>query len=167
MMWLAIRLNDPSLPSVAKKAPLPAGRGRGIAVHESFNSFVAQVAEVTVHEDRSFSVDRVVIAVDCGIAVNPDVVRAQMEGGMAFGLSAALNSELTLEKGRVVQSNFHDYEVLRMDQMPAVEVHIVASAQPPTGVGEPATPVIAPAVANALSAVTGHWFDRLPLQLPA
>jgi isoquinoline 1-oxidoreductase beta subunit len=147
--------------------PLPAGRGRGIAVHESFNSFVAQVAEVTVHEDRSFSVDRVVIAVDCGIAVNPDVIRAQMEGGMAFGLSAALHSELTLEKGRVVQSNFHDYEVLRLEQMPAVEVHIVASAQPPTGVGEPATPVIAPAVANALSAVTGHWFDRLPLQLPA
>jgi len=147
--------------------PLPAGRGRGIAVHESFNSFVAQVAEVTVHEDRSFSVDRVVIAVDCGIAVNPDVIRAQMEGGMAFGLSAALHSELTLEKGRVVQSNFHDYEVLRLEQMPAVEVHIVASVQPPTGVGEPATPVIAAAVANALSAVTGHWFDRLPLQLPA
>ncbi len=147
--------------------PLPTGRGRGIAVHESFNSFVAQVAEVTVHEDRSFSVDRVVIAVDCGIAVNPDVIRAQMEGGMAFGLSAALLSELTLEKGRVVQSNFHDYKVLRLEQMPDVEVHIVASAQPPTGVGEPATPVIAPAVANALSAVTGHWFDRLPLQLPA
>jgi len=148
-------------------SPLPEGRGRGIAVHESFNSFVAQVAEVTVHEDRSFTVDRVVIAVDCGIAVNPDVIRAQMEGGMAFGLSAALHSELTLEGGRVVQSNFHDYKVLRMEDMPAVEVHIVASAQPPTGVGEPATPVIAPAVANALSAVTGHWFDRLPLQLPA
>jgi isoquinoline 1-oxidoreductase beta subunit len=148
-------------------SPLPAGRGRGIAVHESFNTCVAQVAEVSVHEDRSFSVDRVVIAVDCGVAVNPDVIRAQMEGGMAFGLSAALHSELTLEAGRVVQSNFHDYRVLRLKDMPAVEVHIVASAEPPTGVGEPATPVIAPAVANALSAVTGHWFDRLPLQLPA
>jgi isoquinoline 1-oxidoreductase beta subunit len=148
-------------------SPLPAGRGRGIAVHESFNSFVAQVAEVTVHADRSFSVDRVVIAVDCGVAVNPDVIQAQMEGGMAFGLSAALYSELTLEEGRVVQSNFHDYEVLTLEDMPAVEVHIVASAEPPTGVGEPATPVIAPAVANALSAVTGHWFDRLPLRLPA
>lgn len=148
-------------------SPLAPGRGRGIAVHESFNSYVAQVAEVTVHADKTFSVDRVVIAVDCGIAVNPDVVRAQMEGGMAFGLAAALNSELTLEQGRVVQSNFHDYRVLRIDEMPEVEVHIVTSTQPPTGVGEPATPVIAPAVANALSAATGQWFDRLPLQLSA
>lgn len=146
---------------------LAAGRGRGIAVHESFNSFVAQVAEVTVHRDNSFSVDRVVIAVDCGIAVNPDIVRAQMEGGMGFGLSAALSSELTLDEGRVVQSNFHDYTVLRIDQMPQVEVHIVTSAQPPTGVGEPATPVIAPAVANALSAASGQRFDRLPLKLSA
>jgi isoquinoline 1-oxidoreductase beta subunit len=146
---------------------LVAGRGRGIAVHESFNSYVAQVAEVTVHGDGGFSVDRVVIAVDCGLAVNPDVVQAQMEGGMAFGLAAALGSEITLKEGRVVQSNFHDYAVLHIGQMPKVEVHIVASAEPPTGVGEPATPVIAPAVANALSAVTGHWFDRLPLQLPA
>jgi isoquinoline 1-oxidoreductase beta subunit len=107
----------------------------------------------------------VVIAIDCGIAVNPDIVRAQMEGGMAFGLAAALNSELTLDQGRVVQSNFHDYRVLRIDEMPRVEVHIVKSAQPPTGVGEPATPVIAPAVANALSAATGQWFERLPLKL--
>jgi isoquinoline 1-oxidoreductase beta subunit len=145
--------------------PLPAGRGRGVAVHESFNSFVAQVAEVTVHEDRSFSVDRVVIAVDCGVAVNPDIVRAQMEGGMGFGLAAALHSEITLEQGRVAQSNFHDYRVLRINEMPAVEVHIVPSAEPPTGVGEPATPVIAPAVANALFAATGERLRRLPLTL--
>lgn len=144
---------------------LPEGRGRGIAVHESFNSFVAQVAEVTVKKDKTISVDRVVIAVDCGVAVNPDVIRAQMEGGMGFGLSAALSSEVTLENGRVVQSNFHDYTVLRMNQMPEVEVHIVKSDQPPTGVGEPATPVIAPAVANALSQATGQRFDRLPLRL--
>lgn len=147
--------------------PLAGGRGRGIAVHESFNTYVAQVAEVTVHADQSFSVDRVVIAVDCGVAVNPDVIRAQMEGGMGFGLSAALSSELTLDEGRVVQSNFHDYVVLRINQMPQVEVHIVKSAQPPTGVGEPATPVIAPAVANALSNATGQRFDRLPLKLSA
>jgi isoquinoline 1-oxidoreductase beta subunit len=146
---------------------LAKGRGRGIAVHESFNTFVAQVAEVTVHADNSFSVDRVVIAVDCGVAVNPDVIRAQMEGGMGFGLSAALSSELTLEQGRVVQSNFHDYAVLRINQMPQVEVHIVPSAQPPTGVGEPATPVIAPAVANALADATGQRFGRLPLRLSA
>ena len=147
--------------------PLPAGRGRGIAVHESFNSFVAQVAEVTVNDDKSFSVDRVVVAVDCGVAVNPDIIRAQMEGGVGFGLSAALGDEITLREGRVVQSNFHDYRVLRINQMPDVEVHIAASDQPPTGVGEPAVPVIAPAVANALHAVTGQRFDRLPLRLSA
>jgi isoquinoline 1-oxidoreductase beta subunit len=146
--------------------PLPAGRGRGIAVHESFNSYVAEVAEVTVNGGR-FTVDRVVIAVDCGVAVNPDIVKAQMEGGMGFGLSAVLMSEITLTEGRVDQSNFHDYEVLRIDQMPEVEVHIVGSAEPPTGVGEPATPVIAPAVANALAAATGQRLRRLPLRLEA
>jgi isoquinoline 1-oxidoreductase beta subunit len=144
--------------------PLANGRGRGIAVHESFNSYVAQVAEVTVHGDGRFSVDRVVIAVDCGIPVNPDIIRAQMEGGMAFGLSAALTSKITLDEGHVEQSNFDDYVVLRMDQMPAVEVHIVNSAQPPTGVGEPATPVIAPAVANALYAASGQRLYALPLR---
>jgi isoquinoline 1-oxidoreductase beta subunit len=144
-----------------------AGRGRGIAVHESFNTFVAQVAEVTVRADKTFTVDRVVIAVDCGVAVNPDIVRAQMEGGMGFGLAAALSSEITLDEGRVVQSNFHDYSVLRINQMPEVEVFIVKSVLPPSGVGEPATPVIAPAVANALTAATGQRFHRLPLKLSA
>ncbi len=144
--------------------PLAEGRARGVAVHESFNSYVAQVAEITVR-GKAFSVDRVVIAVDCGIAVNPDVVRAQMEGGMGFGLAAALVSAITLEDGRVQQSNFHDYQVLRMNQMPRVEVHIVPSAEPPTGVGEPATPVIAPAVANALAAATGQRLTSLPLRL--
>jgi isoquinoline 1-oxidoreductase beta subunit len=147
--------------------PLAKNQARGLAVHESFNSYVAQVAQVTLHDNNSFSVDRVVIAVDCGLAVNPDIIRAQMEGGMGFGLAAALSSELTLENGGVVQSNFHDYLVLRMNQMPAVEVHIVNSTEAPTGVGEPATPVIAPAVANALYALTGKPFDRLPLQLSA
>jgi isoquinoline 1-oxidoreductase beta subunit len=134
-------------------------------VHESFNSYVAQVVEVTVRKGGAFRVDRVVIAVDCGVAVNPDVVKAQMEGGMGFGLSAALMSELTLQDGRVEQSNFHDYQVLRMDRMPEVEVHIVPSAEPPTGVGEPATPVIAPALANALAAATGQRLRSLPLKL--
>jgi isoquinoline 1-oxidoreductase beta subunit len=146
--------------------PLAEGRARGVAVHESFNSYVAQVAEVSVREGGAFSLDRVVIAVDCGVAVNPDVVAAQMEGGMGFGLSAALSSELTLKEGRVQQSNFHDYQVLRMNQMPKrVEVHIVPSAEPPTGVGEPATPVIAPALANALAAATGRRLRRLPLRV--
>ncbi len=142
---------------------LAAGRGRGIAVHESFNSFVAQVAEVTVAADGGYRVDRVVCAVDCGIAVNPDIIRAQMEGGIGYGLSAALSDAITLQDGRVMQSNFHDYPVLRIDQMPAVEVHIVESGAKPTGVGEPATPVIAPAVANALSAATGRRYHTLPL----
>ena len=145
-------------------SPLAEGQGRGVAVHESFNSYVAQVAEVTVQDDGSYSVDRVVIAVDCGIAVNPDIIKAQMEGGMGFGLSAVLSSKITLQDGKVEQSNFHDYTVLRMDKMPAVEVYIVPSAQPPTGVGEPATPVIAPAVANALFAATGERFYALPIE---
>ena len=139
-------------------APGKAGekRGRGIAVHESFNTVVAQVAEVTVGKDNKFTVDRVVCAVDCGIAVNPDVVRAQMEGGIGFGLSAALYGAITLKDGAVEQSNFHDYPVLRINEMPAIEVHIVPSTDKPTGVGEPGVPSIAPAVANALAAATGQ-----------
>jgi isoquinoline 1-oxidoreductase beta subunit len=140
-------------------------RGRGVAVHESFHSFVAQVAEVTVKPGGGFSVDRVVCAVDCGIAVNPDVIRAQMEGGIGFGLAAALYGEITLKDGLVEQSNYNDYPLLRIGEMPAIEVHIVESAAPPTGVGEPAVPVIAPAVANALAAATGQRLRRLPLKL--
>ncbi|ANG62020.1 twin-arginine translocation pathway signal protein [Marinobacterium aestuarii] len=146
-------------------AALPAGWGRGVAVHESFNSFVAQVAEVSVQENGSFKVERVVCAVDCGLAINPDIIRTQIEGGIGFGLSAALLSEITLKDGRVAQSNFHDFQVLRINQMPAIEVHIMPSAEAPTGVGEPGTPPIAPAVANALSAATGQRFQRLPLKL--
>jgi isoquinoline 1-oxidoreductase subunit beta len=137
-------------------------RGRGIAVHESFNTFVAQVAEVTVKRDGSFHVDRIVCAVDCGVAVNPDVIRAQMEGGIGYGLSAALHGAITLQDGVVQQSNFHDYVPLRINEMPAVEVHIVPSAEKPSGVGEPATPVVAPAVANALYAATGIRLRKLP-----
>lgn len=140
-------------------------RGRGVAVHESFHSFVAQVAEVTVQADGSFKVDRVVCAVDCGIAINPDVIRAQMEGGIGFGLAAALHGEITLTQGAVDQSNFTDYPVLRIHEMPKVEVHIVASEEAPTGVGEPGVPPIAPAVANALFAATGQRLRDLPLRL--
>lgn len=145
--------------------PLPQNRGRGVAVHESFNSFVAQVAEVTVKGDGGFTVDRVVCAVDCGVAVNPDVVRAQMESGIVFGLSAALHGAITLKDGAVVQSNFNDYPVLRLDETPKIEVHIVKSEAPPTGVGEPGVPPIAPAVANALFAATGKRLTKLPLRL--
>ncbi|MNQ59479.1 Isoquinoline 1-oxidoreductase subunit beta [compost metagenome] len=138
-------------------------RGRGIAVHESFGSFVAQVAEVTVKADGSFKVDRVVCAVDCGLAINPDVIRAQMEGGIGYGLAAALHGAITLKDGVVEQSNFHDFQVLRINEMPAVEVHIVPSEAAPTGVGEPGVPPIAPAVANALHAALGQRIYKLPL----
>jgi isoquinoline 1-oxidoreductase beta subunit len=145
--------------------PLPKGRAMGVAVHKSFHSYVAQIAEVSLQSNGSFKVEKVTCAVDCGVAVNPDVIRAQMEGGIGFGLSPTLMSEVTIDNGRVVQSNFHDYQVLRINQMPEIDVHIVPSAQAPTGVGEPGVPPIAPAVANALYALTGQEFDRLPLVL--
>ena len=141
---------------------LPAGRARGIALHESFGSFVAQVAEISLRDDGMPKVERVVCAVDCGIAVNPNIVRHQMEGGIGFGLGAALHDEIVLDKGRVVQSNFHDYWPLRIEEMPKVEVHIAKSTQKPTGVGEPGVPPIAPAVANALYALNGTQVRRLP-----
>jgi isoquinoline 1-oxidoreductase beta subunit len=139
-------------------------RARGVAVHESFGTVVAEIAEVTVKGD-AFTVDRVVCAVDCGIAVNPDVVRAQMEGGIGYGLSAALYGAITFKDGAVEQSNFHDYPVLRINAMPAVEVHIVPSTAQPSGVGEPGVPPIAPALANALAAATGKRLRKLPLTL--
>ena len=144
-------------------SPLEPNRGRGIAVHESFSSFVAEVVEVTVDDDGSYSVDRVVCAVDCGIAVNPDVVRAQMEGGIGFGLGATRSETITLTEGRVDQGNFTHYRPLRIDEMPEIEVHIVPSNEGPTGVGEPGTPPIGPAVANALRAVTGKPIRVLPI----
>lgn len=144
---------------------LPDGHALGVAVHESFNSYVAEVAEVSLQAGGGFKVEKVWCAVDCGIAINPDVIKAQMEGGIGFGLSPALMSEITIDNGRVVQSNFHDYQVLRINEMPEIEVHIVPSAEAPTGVGEPGTPPIAPAVANALFALTGEAFNKLPLTL--
>ncbi len=143
-------------------SPVPEGRARGVAVHKSFASYVAQVAEVSVGKDGLPNVHRVVCAVDCGIAINPDIIRAQMEGGIGFGLSAALFGAIDLDKGRVVQSNFHDYRVLRINEMPAVEVHMVPSKEKPTGAGEPGVPPIAPAVANAWAKLTGERVRRLP-----
>ncbi|HZX25157.1 MAG TPA: xanthine dehydrogenase family protein molybdopterin-binding subunit [Woeseiaceae bacterium] len=141
---------------------LGPNRGRGVAVHKSFGTYVAEVADVTVKDDGSFTVDRVVCAVDCGIAINPDVIRAQMEGGIAYALSAALREQITLEDGKVQQDNFDNYRPLRIDEMPKVEVHIVQSGEAPTGVGEPGVPPLAPAVANAVFAAMGERTYRLP-----
>ncbi|MDB6089579.1 MAG: Tat (twin-arginine translocation) pathway signal sequence domain protein [Gammaproteobacteria bacterium] len=150
-----------------KPFPKGKGRGRGVAVHESFGTVVAQVAEVTVDGD-SITVDRVVCALDCGIAVNPDVILAQMQSGIGYGLSAALHGKITLTDGRVDQTNFHQYTVLRINEMPrAIEVYVVPSTNPPTGVGEPGLPPIAPAVANAVRAATGIKLRKLPFDLAA
>jgi isoquinoline 1-oxidoreductase beta subunit len=150
---------------VAEKAgwgrAMPSGSAQGVAVHESFGSFVAQVAEVSL-KDGKVRVDRVVCAVDCGIAVNPDVVRAQMEGGIGFALGALYHSEIELKAGRPVQRNFDSYRSLRIHEMPAVDVHILPSTAAPTGVGEPGVPPLAPAVANALARLGVPPVRRLP-----
>ncbi len=152
--------------AVEKAGPAPEGdrRGRGVAVHESFDSFVAQVADITVDEEGKMTVDRVVCAVDCGIAVNPDIIKAQMESGIIYGLSAALREEITLTEGEVDQGNFDTYQLARMSDAPAIEVHIVPSGNPPTGVGEPGLPPLAPAVANAYYQATGTWITSLPFK---
>lgn len=155
---------------VANKAdwgrPLPAGRGRGVAVHYSFRTSVAHVADVTVGNDGTFKVDRVVCAIDCGIPVNPDIIRAQVEGGVAFALSSVLHERITFNAGAVEQSNFNDYRLLRINEMPKVEVHIVPSREPPTGIGEPVVPTVGPAVANAIFAATGRRLRTLPFSDP-
>ena len=144
--------------------PVPAGRGRGIALHESFGSIMAMVAEVSVGADGVPVVHKVVSSIDCGRVVNPSIVEAQVQSGIVFGLSAAFFGKITIEKGRVKQGNFHDYGALRMKQMPVIETHIVPSAEAPTGVGEPGLPPVAPAVANALFALTGQRLRTLPLR---
>ena len=145
------------------KTRLADGRGRGIALHKSFGSFVVQVAEVSVTKEGQVKVHRVVCGIDCGRVVNPNIVEAQMESGIAFGLTAALYGAITLKNGRVQQSNFNNYPLLTLSEMPKVEVHIVPSQEPPSGVGEPGVPPIAPAVANAIFAATGKRIRSLPL----
>ena len=143
--------------------PLPPGTGRGIAVHACFGSYVAQVAEVEASPGGAVRVRRVVCAVDCGTVVHPDLVRQQMEGGILFGLSAALREAITIERGRVVQANFDEYPVLAIGESPAIEVHLAPSGDPVGGIGEPGVPPVAPAVANAVARATGRPVRRLPI----
>jgi isoquinoline 1-oxidoreductase beta subunit len=150
--------------ALARAGTAPEGRAHGMAVHQSFGSIVAQVAEVSM-VDKQIRVHRVVCAVDCGIVVNPNILAQQVESAVVFGLSAALAGEITLKDGRVQQSNFGDYPVLRMNEAPLVETVIVPSSEPPEGMGEPATPPVAPAVANAVFKLTGQRLRSLPLRL--
>jgi isoquinoline 1-oxidoreductase beta subunit len=147
--------------------PLPKGVGRGVSVQVAFANYMAQIAEVEVATDGAVRVRRVVCAVDCGTAVNPDTVRAQIQGAVIFGITAALHGEITLKAGRVEQSNFDTYEILRINEAPAVEVHIVQSSEPPGGMGEPGTSAIAPAVTNAIFAATGKRLRKLPIDTEA
>jgi isoquinoline 1-oxidoreductase beta subunit len=144
--------------------PLPQGRFRGIAVAFSYGSYAAEVAEVSIQKDGKVRVHRVVCAIDCGIFVNPDTVKAQVEGSIVWGLTAALYGAITIDKGRVQQSNFHDYPMLRINEMPTVEVHIIPSNEPAGGVGEPGVPPLAPAVCNAIFAGTGKRIRKLPIR---
>ena len=146
-------------------APDGARRARGIALHRCFGSTVAQVAEVSVNAAREIRVHRVTCVIDCGVAVNPNLIRQQIEGGVIFGLSAALHGQITIEKGQVQQSNFHDYVPLRMSECPQLQTEIIADGTTPGGVGETGTPPIAPAVANAVFALTGQRLRELPLKL--
>ena len=152
---------------VAEKADwggkVEKGKGRGIAVHKSFNTYVAEVADVSVNANGDISVDKITCAVDCGVAVNPDIIRAQMEGGIGYGLGAVMRNEITMTKGVVDQANFPQYVPLRMADMPHIEVHIMESEAAPTGVGEPGLPPAGPALANAIYAATGKRVTRLPL----
>lgn len=143
--------------------PLPDGHARGVALHASFGSYVAMVVEVALDAQQQPRATRVVAAADCGLVVNPDIVEAQIEGGIVFGLTAALYGKIGFDQGRVVESNFHDYPLLRIDRMPQVEVHLIASGEAPGGVGEIGVPPIAPALCNALFALTGQRVRKLPI----
>ena len=134
-----------------------------VSVQFAFGSYMSQVAEVTVAKDGGVRVQRVVCAVDCGMVVNPDTVKAQIEGGIIFGITAALYGQITLKKGRVEQSNFDNYRMLRINDAPVVEVHIIKSTEAPGGIGEPGTAAVFPAVANAIFAATGKRIRKLPV----
>ena len=142
---------------------MPRGAGRGVSVIFAFGTYIAQIAEVVVSDDGRVRVTRIICAIDCGRVVNPDTVKAQAEGGTIFGITATLHGQITLKNGRVEQANFDTYEMLRINEAPAVEVHLVARTEAPGGMGEPATSAIAPAVVNAIFAATGKRLRKLPV----
>lgn len=142
---------------------MPEGKGRGVALILGFGTYIAQVAEVSVDKNGKVRVDRVVSSIDCGYQVNPDTIRAQAEGGIIFGVSAALYGEITFKDGKVEQSNFDTYQVVRIDEAPKVEVYIIDSTEVPGGMGEPSTSAVMPAIVNAVFAVTGKRLHKLPV----
>ncbi len=163
--------NKPRMAGVIAKAgdlmsamSVPEGHHLGFAAHSSFSTDVAQIAEVSVTEN-TIRVHKVTCVVDCGMAVNPDIIKSQLEGSVMFALTATLHGQIDLKQGAVVQSNFHDYPILRMDEAPAVEVVIMPSDAGPTGIGEPGVPPLAPAVANGVYRATGQRLRELPLRL--
>jgi isoquinoline 1-oxidoreductase beta subunit len=145
------------------KQSMPQGQGRGVSVMHAFGSYFAMVADVTVDKEGGVRVNRVVCAVDCGMVVNPNTVEAQVQGGIIFGITGALYGEITIKHGRVEQSNFTDYRMLRIDETPPIEVHIVKSSEAPGGIGEPGTAALAPAITNAIHAATGKRLRQLPV----
>lgn len=142
---------------------LPKGSGRGVSLQYAFGTYMAQVAEVDVAKDGSVKVKRITCALDCGIAINPNTIEAQVQSAIVYGLSAALYGQITLKDGRVEQSNFHDYQALRINEMPVIEVHVVQSSEAPGGMGEPGTCALPPAVTNAIFAATGVRLRKLPI----
>jgi isoquinoline 1-oxidoreductase beta subunit len=144
--------------------PLPKGRFRGIACLEAFSTYAAEVVEISIDKDGTVNVHRVVAAVDCGRVINPDTAEAQVSGAIVYGITAALKTEITIDRGRVVQTNFDTNPMLRMNEVPKIEVHFVPNEETPTGLGEPAVPPVAPAIGNAIFAATGKRLRRLPFK---
>jgi isoquinoline 1-oxidoreductase subunit beta len=143
--------------------PLPKGSGRGVSVQNVFGSYMAQVAEVAVSKDGDVAVKRITCAVDCGIGINPNTIEAQAQSAILYGLTAALYGEITLKDGRVEQSNFDNYRALRINEIPAIDIHIIDSGEAPGGMGEPGTCAVPPAVTNAIFAATGVRLRKLPI----
>lgn len=143
--------------------PLPKGSGRGVSVQNVFGSYMAQVAEVAVSKDGDVAVKRITCAVDCGIGINPNTIEAQAQSAILYGLTAALYGEITLKDGRVEQSNFDNYRALRINEIPAIDIHIIDSGEAPGGMGEPGTCAVPPAITNAIFAATGVRLRKLPI----